>query len=242
MLLYLGGYGYGYYFDPTYILIIIGAVLSLMAQASVTKNFNKYKNVRAASNMTAAEVARKILDSEGLYDVQIERVKGDLTDHYDPTAKVLRLSDSTYNSTSVAAIGVSAHECGHALQHSMEYAPLSIRNAFVPVANFGSKISWWLILLGLLISGGSPNILVSIGIIAFAASTAFHLLTLPVEFDASKRALVMLDNKGILGTTEISGAKKVLKAAAMTYLAAAAASLLQLFRLVLLTRGRRNDD
>lgn len=242
MLLYLGGFGYGYYFDPTYILIIIGAVLSLMAQASVTSNFNKYKKVRAASNMTAAEVARRILDSEGLYDVQIERIRGDLTDHYDPSAKVLRLSDSTYNSTSVAAIGVSAHECGHALQHSMEYGPLAIRNAFVPVANFGSKISWWLILLGFLISGGTPNILVSVGIIAFAASTVFHLLTLPVEFDASKRALVMLDNKGILGTTEISGAKKVLKAAALTYLAAAAASLLQLLRLILLTRGRRNDD
>ncbi len=232
---------YYYGFDPTYILIIIGVVLSLMAQASVSGNFKKYSRVRSMSNLTGAEVAAKILKSEGLYDIRIERVSGDLTDHYDPSAKVLRLSDSTYASTSVAAIGVAAHECGHAIQHSREYAPLIFRNVFVPIANFGAKISWPLILIGLLFSRGTSSVLITAGIIAFAATTIFHLITLPVEFDASGRALKILKSDGILVEDEISGARKVLNAAALTYLAAAAASILQLFRLILLFGGRDRD-
>ncbi len=233
---------YYYGFDPTYILIIIGMVLSLAAQAKVKSTFSRYSTVRSMSGITGAEAAERILRSEGLFDVTIERVRGELTDHYDPSAKVLRLSDSTYASTSVAAIGVAAHECGHAIQHSKEYAPLVIRNVFVPVANFGSKISWPLILLGLLFSGGSSNILITAGIIAFAAAVAFHIITLPVEFDASNRALKILEGKGILGGNEVAGAKKVLGAAALTYLAAAATAILQLLRLIILFGGRRNDD
>ncbi|MBP3338101.1 MAG: zinc metallopeptidase [Lachnospiraceae bacterium] len=230
-----------YYFDPTYILIIIGMILSLMAQAAVQSNFSKYSRVHAMSNMTGAEVADRILKSQGLYDVSIEHISGNLTDHYDPTSKILRLSDSTYNSSSVAAIGVAAHECGHAIQHSMEYAPLSFRSMFVPIANIGAKISWPLILVGFLISNGTPNILVTAGILAFSAAVVFHLITLPVEFDASNRALKILGNQGILGTNEVKGVKKVLNAAALTYLAAAAASILQLLRLIILFGGRRDD-
>lgn len=230
-----------YGFDPTYFLVIIGLILSLLAQAKVKSSFSKYNRIRSVSGITGAEAAEKILRSEGLYDVTIERISGNLTDHYDPTAKVLRLSVSTYNSTSVAAIGVAAHECGHAIQHSREYAPLGIRNAIVPVANFGASISWWLILIGLLISGDSPSILITLGIIAFAAAVAFHIITLPVEFNASNRAIRILKDKGILVGEEISGARNVLNAAALTYLAAAAASILQLLRLILLFGGRRDD-
>lgn len=233
---------YYYGFDPTYILIIIGMVLSLAAQAKVKNTFNKYSRVGSMSGITGAEAAEKILRSEGLYDVTIERVKGNLTDHYDPTAKVLRLSDSTYASTSVAAIGVAAHECGHAIQHSKEYAPLIMRNWFVPIANFGSKISWPLILIGFIFSGGSSNILITAGIIAFAAAVAFHIITLPVEYDASNRALKVLESKGILVGSEVKSAGKVLNAAALTYLAAAATAILQLLRLIILFGGRRNDD
>lgn len=239
MLLYFGNYYYG--FDPTYILIIIGMVLSLLAQSKVKNTFSKYSRVGSKTGVTGAEAAEKILRSEGLYDVTIERVSGNLTDHYDPTAKVLRLSDSTYASTSVAAIGVAAHECGHAIQHSEEYAPLVIRNKFVPVANFGSKISWPLILIGLIFSGGSSSLLITAGIIAFAAAVAFHVITLPVEYDASNRALKVLESKGILENSEVKSAGKVLNAAALTYLAAAATAILQLLRLIILFGGRNRD-
>lgn len=234
-----GSYYYG--FDPTYILIIIGIVLSLLAQSKVKNTFNKYSKVASKSGITGAEAAERILRSEGLYDVTIERVSGNLTDHYDPTAKVLRLSDSTYASTSVAAIGVAAHECGHAVQHSKEYAPLVIRNKFVPIANFGTKISWPLIILGLILSSGSSNILITAGIIAFAAAVAFHVITLPVEYDASNRALKILESRGILVDSEVKSAGKVLNAAALTYLAAAATAILQLLRLIILFGGRNRD-
>lgn len=231
---------YPYNFDPTYILIIIGMVISLWAQAKVKSTFNRYSQVRSHSGMTAAEIARRILESNGIYDVNIDRISGDLTDHYDPKSKVLRLSDSTYNSTSVAAIGVAAHECGHAIQHHNEYAPLNIRNAIVPVVNICSTLSWPVILVGIILSFNQT--LVNIGILLFCAVVAFQLITLPVEFNASGRAIAILRDKGFLYGEEVNGAKKVLSAAALTYLAAAASSILQLLRLILLFGGKRRDD
>ena len=237
MLLYYGYYG----FDPTYILVIVAAVISLFAQMKVQSNFNRYKGVQAKSGMTGAEVAERILHSQGLYDVSIERVRGNLTDHYDPSAKVLRLSDSVYASSSVAAIGVAAHECGHAVQHDTDYAPIGIRSAIVPVANIGSKLSWILIIVGLIIVGSGSSVLLTAGILCFTAVVAFHLVTLPVEYDASGRALVMLRDMGILDSSEIGGAKKVLGAAALTYVASAATAILQLLRLIIIAGGRNRD-
>lgn len=237
MLLYYGYYG----FDPTYILVIVAAVISLFAQMKVQSNFNRYKGVQAKSGMTGAEVAERILHSQGLYDVSIERVRGNLTDHYDPSAKVLRLSDSVYASSSVAAIGVAAHECGHAVQHATDYAPIGIRSAIVPVANIGSKLSWILIIVGLIIGGSGSSVLLTAGILCFTAVVAFHLVTLPVEYDASGRALVMLRDMGILDSSEIGGAKKVLGAAALTYVASAATAILQLLRLIIIAGGRNRD-
>lgn len=237
MLLYYGYYG----FDPTYILVIVAAVISLFAQMKVQSNFNRYKGVQAKSGMTGAEVAERILHSQGLYDVSIERVRGNLTDHYDPSAKVLRLSDSVYASSSVAAIGVAAHECGHAVQHDTDYAPIGIRSAIVPVANIGSKLSWILIIVGLIIGGSGSSVLLTAGILCFTAVVAFHLVTLPVEYDASGRALVMLRDMGILDSSEIGGAKKVLGAAALTYVASAATAILQLLRLIIIAGGRNRD-
>ncbi len=236
----LVGYMYPYYFDPTYILIIIGMLIALAAQAKVKSTFNKYSQVRSHSGMTAAEVAMRILNSNGIYDVNVDRVSGDLTDHYDPKTKTLRLSDSTYNSTSVAAIGVAAHECGHAIQHHQEYVPLTLRNTIVPVVNICSNLSWPIILIGVIFSFNQT--LVNIGILLFCAVVAFQLITLPVEYNASNRAIAILGNQGILYNEEVSGAKKVLSAAALTYLAAAASSILQLLRLILLFGGRRRND
>lgn len=236
------GYGYyGYYgYDWTYILVLIGAILSLAASAKVKSTFNKYAKVRSMSGMTAAEVARRILDRNGLTDIPVEHVSGNLSDHYDPRSRVLRLSDSTYRSVSVAAIGVAAHECGHAIQHQVGYKPLQIRNAIVPAANIGSQLGIPLILLGLLFGSGG-NFLITLGIWVFSLAVLFQVITLPVEFNASGRALRILENYGILGERENRQAKKVLSAAAMTYVAAAAASILQLMRLVLLF-GRRSRD
>lgn len=231
---------YPYYFDPTYILIIIGMLIALAAQAKVKSTFNRYSQVRSHSGMTAAEIAVRILQSNGIYDVNVDRVSGNLTDHYDPKSKVLRLSDSTYNSTSVAAIGVAAHECGHAIQHHQEYIPLNLRNAIVPVVNICSNLSWPVILIGIVFSFNQT--LVNIGILLFCAVVAFQLITLPVEFNASNRAIAILRDKGFLYGDEVDGAKKVLGAAALTYLAAAASSILQLVRLILLFGGRRRDD
>ena len=189
--------------------------------------------------MSAAQIARKILDRNGLSNIPIEQIGGNLSDHYDPASRVLRLSDSTYNSASVAAIGVAAHECGHALQHQEGYKPLTFRNTIVPAANFGSKAGIPLILIGLIFGVGG-NFLIQLGIWVFSLAVLFQIVTLPVEFNASKRALVMLEDYGILGEQENRQAKKVLSAAAMTYVAAAAASILQLLRLVLLF-GKRRD-
>lgn len=244
MLLYMnyyGGYG-GFYFDPTYILVVIGAVISMIASAKVNSTYNKYQRVRSASGLTGAQAAQRILSNAGLSYVWIEHISGNLTDHYDPSSKVLRLSDAVYNSTSVAAIGVAAHECGHAIQDQEEYAPLRFRGFLVPVANFGSKIAWPLILIGLLFGMSSSNLIVEIGIFCFSLSVLFQLVTLPVEFDASSRALRLLGDMGILRSDEVGKTKKVLSAAALTYVASAAAGILSLLRLILIFRRYDRDD
>lgn len=235
-------FGYGYYWDPSYILVIIGAVICLAASAKVKSTFNKYSKVRSMSGMTGAQAAERILRGAGINDVVIKNIHGDLTDHYDPRKKVLSLSDSVYGSSSVAAVGVAAHECGHAIQHNKAYAPLTMRSAIVPVANIGSMLAWPLIIIGLLFSSGTSSILITTGIICFSASVLFQLITLPVEFDASSRAVRMLDDMGILRQEELRGTKKVLSAAALTYVASAAAAILQLLRLVLLFGGHGRRD
>lgn len=243
MLLY-GYYGYGapmyyYGFDPTYILVLIAAVFSLWASAKVHSTYNKYAQVRSMQGITAAEAAQRILYYAGLSDVCVEHVRGNLTDHYDPRSRVLRLSDSTYASTSVAAIGVAAHECGHAIQDKEGYMPLKLRSTLVPAANLGSHLGIPIIILGVIL--GSNQLLIHIGIWVFSLAVLFQFVTLPVEFNASTRAVRILEDRGILGEQEIPMCKKVLSAAAMTYVAAATASIMQLLRLVLLY-GRRNDD
>lgn len=235
-----GPYGYYYGFDWTYILVLIGAILSMIASAKVNSTFNKYKRVRSMTGMTGAEAAQKILQRNGIYDVTVEHVAGNLTDHYDPKNKVLRLSDATYSSPSVAAIGVAAHECGHALQHNDEYLPLKIRSAIVPAANFGSRLGIPIILLGVLL--GSNGMLIQIGIWVFSLAVLFQIVTLPVEFNASRRAVGMVEQHGILSGEELKQTRKVLSAAALTYVAAAAASILQLLRLIILFGGRRRND
>ena len=235
-------YGYyGYYFDPTYILIIIAAIISLIAQWRVNSAFSKYSREASMSGMTGAQAARMILQSNGINDVSVQRISGKLTDHYNPSTKVLNLSESVYGSTSVAAIGVAAHECGHAIQHARGYFPLSLRTALVPVANIGSQLSWVFIIVGAILSFNQT--LITIGIIMFSAAVLFQLVTLPVEFNASARALEQLESNGILYRDEVSQTRKVLSAAALTYVAAAATAILQLLRLIILFGGRgRRDD
>jgi len=237
-------YGYGLYswWDPTYFLVLIGAIICLIASAGVKSTYSKYSRYRSMSNMTGAQAAERILNSAGIYDVSIRHVSGNLTDHYDPRNKTLNLSDSVYGSTSVAAVGVAAHECGHAIQHQKNYAPLTIRGALVPVANFGSTISWPLILIGLFFTSNTGTLLINLGILCFSFAVIFQLVTLPVEFNASRRALKILGNTGILNSEELPMTRKVLKAAALTYVASAAAAILQLLRLVILFGGRNRDD
>jgi len=233
------GYIYGYYWDWTYFLVLIGAVLSLIASARVQSTFNKYAKTRSMSGMTGADAAQRILNNAGIYDVSIERVSGHLSDHYDPRSKVLRLSDATYASNSVAAIGVAAHECGHAIQHNQGYGPLVLRSTLVPAANIASKLGIPIIILGVILSYN--YVLIQIGIWVFALAVLVQLVTLPVEFNASNRAVLLLEQYGILGSNEIKPCKKVLSAAAMTYVAAAASAVLSLLRLIILF-GRRRDD
>lgn len=232
-------YGYGYYFDPTYMLVLIGVVISLVASAKVKGTYAKYSKVRNRSGMTGAQAADRILKSAGLYEVRIEHISGSLTDHYDPRSKVLRLSDSVYGSASVAAVGVAAHECGHAIQDDRSYAPLRIRNALVPAANIGTQAAWPIILIGIVF--GSSSFLVNLGILLFSLGVLFQIVTLPVEFDASARAIRILGDSGILYEEEVKQTRKVLSAAAMTYVAAAAASILSLLRLLILFGGRNRD-
>ncbi len=233
-------YRYGYYFDPTYLLVIIGALVSLAASARVKSTFSKYSGMRSRSNMTGAQAAQRVLNSAGIYDVRIQHVAGNLTDHYDPRNKTLNLSDSVYGSASVAAVGVAAHECGHAIQHQQGYSPLNIRSMLVPAANFGSAAAWPLIILGM-IFGGAGSVFCQIGIVFFCAAVLFQLVTLPVEFNASSRAVRILGDTGILSEQELPYTKKVLKAAALTYVAGAAAAILQLLRLLILFGGRDRD-
>lgn len=233
-----GGYG-GYYFDWTYLLVIAGLLLSMLASSRVKSTFAQYSGMRSMSGMTGAMAAQKVLQNAGIFDVRIERVSGNLTDHYDPRSKTLRLSDSTYGSNSVAAVCVAAHECGHAIQHQKSYGPLVLRSTLVPLANFGSTLSWPVFLLGLVLS---IRPLLTVGIILFSLAVLFQLVTLPVEFNASSRAMHVLESTHILGDTELSAGRRVLNAAAMTYVASLAASVLQLLRLIILAGGRRRDD
>ena len=211
-----------YYWDPTYILVVIGAVICMIASARVKGTFNKYSQIRSMSGMNGAQVAQRGLQAAGIYDVQVRHVSGSLTDHYDPRTKTVNLSDPVYNAKS--------------------YAPLSIRSALVPIANFGSMLAWPVILIGLFFNTRSSGLIIDIGIILFSAAVLFQLVTLPVEFDASRRALVMLRTQGILADDELKYTRRVLKSAALTYVASAAAAILQLLRIILITNGRRRDD
>ncbi|HOO80515.1 MAG TPA: zinc metallopeptidase [Lachnospiraceae bacterium] len=222
------------FFDPTYILVLIGALICLAASLRVKTTYSRYNQMRNSRGITSEEAAQAILQNAGINDVKIERIRGSLTDHYSPAEKVLRLSDSVYGSTSVAAIGVAAHECGHAIQHKVGYGPLKLRSVSVPVANIGSMLSWPLIIFGLILGYTG---LARVGIFLFLFVVLFQIITLPVEFNASNRALKVLDERYILQGNELAGAKKVLSAAAMTYVAAVFSSILQLLRLVLLVQG-----
>lgn len=235
-------YPYGLYMDPGYILVMIMAIFSLIASARVSSTYKKYAQMRTAKGITAEQAARKILDENGLYDVKIESISGNLTDHYDPRSNVIRLSDTVRNSSSVAAVGVAAHEAGHAVQHATGYVPIKLRNAIVPVANIGSVAGPYLIIIGLLLQGSMSNVLLNLGVWFFAAAVLFQLVTLPVEFNASRRAVATLQNGMYLYEDEVPAVKKVLGAAAMTYVAAAAVSIANLLRFLMLVGGRRRDD
>lgn len=228
-----------FYFDPTYIFVLIGLVICLAASAKMRSTFSKYSRVRNHWGMTGREAAEQVLHRAGIYDVRVEHISGNLTDHYDPRSKVLRLSDATYNSTSVAAVGVAAHECGHAVQHATGYVPLKLRSSLVPAANFGSSIAWPLILIGLLINGQSSALFLNLGILAFSLAVLFQIVTLPVEFNASSRALHLLSGNGMLYEDEVRSVRKVLTAAALTYVAGAASAILQLLRIIVLSNSRR---
>ena len=233
-----GGYGGYRYIDWTYLLVVAGLILSMMASAHVKSTFNKYSRVRSMCGLTGAMAARKVLELSGIYDVKIEHISGNLTDHYDPRTKTLRLSDSTYSSNSVAAVCVAAHECGHAVQHQKSYGPLVLRSTLVPAAIFGSTLAWPVFVAGLILS---MKPLLTAGIVLFSLAVLFQLVTLPVEFNASTRALKILENGHVLGDTELAAGKKVLTAAALTYVASLASSILQLLRLIILAGGRDRD-
>ena len=226
-----------FYFDWTWILLIPAMILSMWAQANVNGTFKKYSKVNNRFGYTGAEVARRILDMNGLYSVQIERVNGNLTDHFDPRTNVVRLSEATYDSTSVGAIGVAAHEVGHAVQHATGYTAIKIRNAIVPAVNICNMLSMPILILGLFLS----YTLVELGIILFSATVLFQLITLPVEFNASSRAIKTLEGQNLLTADETAGAKKVLNAAALPYVAAAFSAIMSLLRIILIFGNRRRD-
>lgn len=226
-----------YYYDSTYILVIIAFALSMFASFGVKSTFAKYDKKLSYRGITGADAARRILDANGLYNIRIERVSGNLSDHFDPSAGVIRLSDSTYNSTSVAAIGVAAHECGHAVQHAQGYVPIKLRNSIVPIVNIGNSLSMPLFFIGLLLG---MTELAFAGALLFGLVLIFQLVTLPVEFNASTRAIKILDGMAILDSDELRGTKKVLSAAAMTYVAAVASTALQLLRLLMIVNNRRD--
>ena len=228
-------------YDSTYILVLIGVAICLFASSRVNSVFRRYSTVRSRSGLTGMDAAQRILRANGIYDVTVRHIPGHLTDHYDPRNKTLGLSDSTYGSASVAAIGVAAHECGHAAQHATGYAPLKFRGALVPAANFGSTLAWPLILIGLFLRSDTAVIFINMGILLFSAAVLFQLVTLPVEFNASSRAVKVLETTGMLYPEEIRQTKAVLGAAALTYVASAASAILHLLRLLLITGRRRND-
>lgn len=227
---------YGYGFDPTFILILPAIILAGYAQSKVSSTFNKYLRVRNSYGHTGYEVARKLLDAHGLYDVPVELVGGRLSDHYDPRKRILRLSQDVYNSNSIASVGVAAHECGHAIQHQEGYAPLIVRNIIAPIASFGSQAAWLFIIGGFIFNWLG---LIDLGIILFSAAVAFQVITLPVEFNASSRAIALLESNGLVPSAEIGPAREVLRAAALTYVAATFAAIMQLIRLLVI-RGRRD--
>lgn len=229
-------YGYGYMFDPTLFILIPGILFTMYAQFKVSSTTSRYFRVQGRLGYTGEQTARKILDANGLYNVNIEMVRGSLSDHYDPRSNVVRLSQDVYYGTSITSVSVAAHECGHAIQHAKGYTPLQMRSSLVPVVNFASNISWFLIFIGLFMAGP----FLKIGILLFSASVIFQIITLPVEFNASSRAMVQIGNEGILEGKEIKQGREVLTAAALTYVAAALASVLQLLRLIAISQ--RRDD
>ncbi|MEE1351018.1 MAG: zinc metallopeptidase [Clostridia bacterium] len=230
---------YGFFYDPTYVLVIIGLIITLIASANVNNTFKKYDKVLSRRGLTGAQAARKILDANGLHSVRVERVSGKLTDYFNPKENVIRLSDATYNSTSIAALGVAAHECGHAVQHQVGYTPIKVRNAIVPAVNICSHLAIPLILIGMIFAIEN---LAMLGVILYATVFAFQIITLPTETNASSRAVSTLYSMAILDEDELRGTKKVLSAAAMTYFASAAATALQVLRLFLIVSRNRSRD
>ncbi|MGN0170752.1 MAG: zinc metallopeptidase [Lachnospiraceae bacterium] len=238
--------GWMYYWDPTYYLVLIGVIITLLASSKVKRTFNKYSKIRSYSGLTGAQAAQRMLGQAGITDVTIRPVSGKLSDHYDPRSKTVNLSEEVYHSASVAAVGVACHECGHAIQHDRAYLPLQLRSILVPVANFGSTLSWPMILLGVLFGGFSAQstvgyYLIQLGILFFSFAVLFQIVTLPVEFNASRRAMQMIHTTGMLTEEESKYTRKVLTAAALTYVAGAASAILQLLRLILLFGGRDRD-
>ena len=229
---------YGMFFDPTFIILVPALIVSAWAQFKVSSTFNEYERIESFNRYSGYNVARMLLDDAGLYDVQIETVRAKLSDHYDPTKRILRLSSGIYNGTSVAALGVAAHEVGHAIQHKEKYSALIFRNSIAPAVNFASSMSWLLFIAGIILNFSG---LTTVGILLFSAVVVFQLVTLPVEFNASSRALKLLEQRGILYGNEVNGAKKVLNAAALTYVAATLMAVSQLLRLIVLSDRNSNN-
>ena len=233
-----------YYFDPTYILVFIGLIISVWAQVTVQSTFNKYSRVRVSRGVTGADAARQVLSHGGVHGVSIKSIRGSMTDHYDPRDNSISLSETVGGVSTAAAIGVAAHEAGHALQHAQGYGPIKLRMAIIPVCNFASSLAMPLFILGLLFASWNPEtsfglLMMQAGILAFSVAVFFQVVTLPVEFNASRRAMAALEASGCYTDEELDGARKVLRAAAMTYVAALAVSLLQLLRLLILSNNRR---
>lgn len=228
-----------YWFDPTVIILLPGIIIAIWASVNVNSTFNKFNKVLSRNRMTGAQVAERVLHHHGIYNVRVERVAGNLSDHYDPKANVIRLSDSTYNSTSIAAAGVAAHEAGHAVQYAQSYAPIKFRSSIVTICNLGTPMAFVFLLISFFVPAESASIFIYIAVALYSLATLFQLVTLPVEFDASKRAMVSLEATGLFSQDELNGASKVLRAAALTYVAALISSLLSLLRFVLIATGGR---
>lgn len=230
-------FGYGFYFDPTYLILLPAIIISIWAQSKVSSTYNKFSRVRTVNGYTGAQVARRMLDEAGLYDVQVIEGNGYLTDHYNPRTRVVQLSSEVYRGASIASAGIAAHEVGHAIQHKEKYAPLVLRTSIATGVNFTSQLSMILFIIGIFVANST---LINIGIIFFSGTVVYQLVTLPVEFNASRRAVNVLESRGVLFGDEVSGAKKVLGAAALTYVAASLTAILQLVRLLAISN--RYDD